>query len=299
MGPKKKKILERLSALFKKVANDNLFLLSSSISYYSALALAPFLLILLWVASLLGQRVQDQIITHAHSNFSPQVSNVLELVFTNVEQGEITVGSIPGVVGLGVLFFTCSIVFLQFRFAFDVIYGYHDPALERSIWAIIKERLFAMFAVLSGILLLLSSFAAAAIIEYMLAKGIQENEIYRLGAIGVSFLVYVVLFTALHRYTPTRRQPLGRSFQMGALTAVFFILGNFVLAFYLQNFARTSVYGAAGTLLVFLIWVYYSAFIIFLSVELFQHVRPWNFLSRQERIKKRPRILGLRRYFLK
>src|SRR5688572_22967492 len=98
----KRSFLTRLNQLIDKISNDNLFLLSSSISYYSALALAPFLLILLWVASLLGQNIQHKIVLQTEMNFSTQVAEMIEMVFSNLNQG-VNIGSISGVLGLLIL----------------------------------------------------------------------------------------------------------------------------------------------------------------------------------------------------
>lgn len=268
----KKSFTTRVKNLATKISDDNLFLLSSSVSYYSALALAPFLLILLWVASILGQDIQVQIVDHAGTNFSPQVAEMIKMVFSNVNKG-VNVGSISGIVGLVVLLSTCSLVFLQFRYAFDVIYGYFNPHFQKSIWDTIKEKLFAMVVVLGGVALLIVSFGVAAIVEYLWGPGTNQNNLYRLLVLGLNFLIYLVLFTGLHKYGPSRRQKINNAAKMAAFSAVFFIIGNVMLASYLKSVAADSVYGAAGTLLVFLVWSYYSSFILFLSVEIFQYLR--------------------------
>jgi membrane protein len=264
-----KSLTTRFKDFGTKVSNDNLFLFSSSISYYSALALAPFILIILWMASLLGQNIRVQIIEYAQVNFSEEVAGTLKLIFSNIQEG-VTIGSVSGIIGLVVLLWTCSLVFLQFRHAFDVIYGYFNPHFQMSTWETIKERLFAMLVVLGAALLLIVSFTVAAIAEYVVGREAEGMWPYRYLVIIFNFLVYLVLFSVIHYFTPSKRQSLQNVVKIAALTSVFFILGNILLAYYLKGFAGGSVYGAAGTLLVFLVWAYYSAFTIFLSVEVFQ-----------------------------
>ena len=263
---------QRLKVFFNKITDDNLFLLSSSISYYSALALAPFLLILLWLASFIGQNIQAQIVDHAANNFSPEVAETMRMVFSNINEG-VSIGSISGIVGLVVLLFTCSLVFLQFRYALDVIYDYHDPEVRKSWAQFLKEKIFAMVAVLLGIVLLMVSFAVTTGMEYIFGRGTDQLRLYHLFVLGLNFLIYQVIFTGLHKFGPSRRQKFKNAAKIAAFSSVFFILGNIVLASYFKHVARGSVYGAAGALLVFLIWSYYSSFIIFLSVEVFQYLR--------------------------
>jgi membrane protein len=269
----KKNFSTRMKKLALKISDDNLFLLASSISYYSALALAPFILILLWIAALLGHSIQGQIINHAYENFSPEVGDMIKLVFQNITEG-VNIGSISGVIGLMVLLWTCSLVFVQFRYSFDIIYGYYfHPDFKKTTLQTIKERFFAMFAVLAGILLLMASFTVTAIIEYLWGRTINWPGTYRILVFALNFIIYLILFTGLHKFVPTRRQKLKNALKIAALTSVFFIIGNWGMSYYLKEMASRSVYGAAGTLLIFLIWAYYSAFIIFLSVEVFVYLK--------------------------
>ena len=77
----RKKTARRMKDLIDKITDDNLFLLSSSVSYYSALGLAPFLLILLFVASILGQNVQESIVAQTSQYFSSELGQMIKLIF--------------------------------------------------------------------------------------------------------------------------------------------------------------------------------------------------------------------------
>lgn len=100
-------LIDRFKAIGEKVSRDNLFLLSSSISYYSALALAPFALILLAVASLLGPGMQNDIVKQTSITMSPEVGQMLKMIFSNVNEG-VNIGSISGIIGAVVLLSTAS-----------------------------------------------------------------------------------------------------------------------------------------------------------------------------------------------
>lgn len=160
--------------LLTKITDDNLFLLSSSVSYYSALGLAPFLLILLGIASIVGHNAQEQIITHTSQNFSPQVGEMIGLIFENVNEG-VDVGSISGIVGLIFLLFTASLVFLQFRYALDVIYGNLNRVVTKTNWEFVKERIVAMGFILGGAVLVILSFSLAQIADYVFGDGTRDS----------------------------------------------------------------------------------------------------------------------------
>jgi membrane protein len=262
----------RIQDLIAKITDDNLFLLSSSVSYYSALGLAPFLLILLGVASILGQNVQERIVTQTSESFSPQVGNMISLIFDNVNQG-VNLGSLSGIIGVVILLSTASMVFLQFRYAFDVIYGNQNPFITKSTWKLIRERFFAMTVLIGGAVLVILSFSLAKISEFLLGPGAHQSGMVRFGIFWVNLAVNIILFTGAHYITPSHRPKLWESIKIATLSSFFFMLGNLLLASYLKRVAANSVYGAAGSLLVFLVWTYYSSFTVFLSVEVFIYLR--------------------------
>lgn len=258
--------------LIDKITDDNLFLLSSSVSYYSALGLAPFLLILLFVASILGQNVQESIVAQTSQYFSSELGQMIKLIFDNVNEG-VNVGSISGVIGVVILLSTASLVFLQFRYAFDVIYGTHRREISKSNWEMIKERIFAMVVILGGALLVIISFSLGSLSEYFFGPGLRESGLAKFTLFLVNLSVNVILFTGAHYFVPTKKPKLIDSLRIAMLSSFFFMVGNLILATYLKRVAANSVYGAAGSLLVFLTWTYYSSFTVFLSVEVFTYFR--------------------------
>lgn len=266
-----KSFITRIKIISDKISRDNLFLLSSSISYYSALALAPFALILLAVASFLGPGMQKDIVKQTSLTLSPQVGQMLKMVFENVNEG-VNIGSISGIIGAVVLLSTASMVFLQFRYSFDVIYGTFNPKLSKSLMESVKEKLFAMlFVLLSAVVFLASIFASGIFIEIFGGEG---NTVWStVVVLYLNFMVYLGMFSAIHHFVPTRRSPVVDTLKKAAFSSVFFMLGNFLLAYYLKSVAADSVYGAAGAILVFLTWSYYSSFIVFLSVVIFQYLK--------------------------
>ena len=264
----KKNLKSRVKDLVTKIWDDNLFLLSSSVSYYSALAIAPFMLILLGVASFIGSNIQGKII-RLTSDFSPEVGNLIVMIFNNVNEG-LDVASLSGIVGIIILLWTSSLVFLQIRYSLDVIYGHHHIYAKKSLWETILERLFAIFVVvLAGIFLIISSSLPGLIRTFL---GDNKDIIYY-SAFLVNIFIYVMMFWGILYFTPSERPSKRESLKMAMLSSGFFIIGNLLLTGYLKRIAASSIYGAAGTLLIFLIWTYYSSFTLFLSVEIFQYIR--------------------------
>lgn len=262
----KKSKFERTKNFLIKLSEDNLFLLSSSISYYSAVAIAPFLLILLAVAAVIGGNVQAKVTTLA-GNFSPEFGHMVAIIFQNVNEG-VDLSSLSGLIGVLVLFFTASLVFLQMRYALDVIYGYQEIKGRRSIFEQVLEKLFAMFVVfVAGVFLIVSS-SIPGILRVLIPEQDLEGT-----AVVVNLFIYVVLFWSIHFFTPTVRPRKTDALKMSLLSSFFFIIGNTLIGIYFRTIATSSIYGAASTLLVFLIWTYYSSFTLFLSAEIFLYLK--------------------------
>lgn len=257
---------KRIKTFFSILSSHNLFVLSASISYYSAVAIAPFLVILLSAAAYIGGNLQQKLIALA-DNFSPELGQMARIVFSNVNEG-VDVGSLTGILGLFILFITASFLFLQLRYALDVIYGHHETRGRRSVWEALLEKLLALLVVFLAGIFILASSTLPGILRLILPSLGKKGSLHAL-----NFVIFVVMFWYIHYYTPSKRPQKREALKMALLTAVFFILGNLGLGIYFRKVAIASIYGAAGSLFVFLIWSYYSAFTLFLSAEVFLYLK--------------------------
>ncbi len=274
----KKRLPTRVKNLGNKIHEDNLFLLSSSVSYYSALAIAPFLLIILAVAALIGDDIQMKVIVWA-SGFSPAVGKMIEIIFENVKEG-INISSLSGILGLIILFWTTSLVFIQMRYSMDVIYGFFDHKSNRSIWTTLWDKVFAMFVVFMAGLFLIVTSSLPGIVQFFFS-GDKNLIVFKSMAFILNFFIYIWMFWCIHFFTPSRRPGKKEAFKMSVLSSLFFIIGNVLLGFYFRGIAGASIYGAAGSLLVFLIWTYYSSFTLFLSIEVFLYLKKIGKIGRK------------------
>ena len=269
----KKNRITRARDLFHKIRRDNLFLLSSSISYYSAIAIAPFLLIILSLASFLGEEIKQQIQSFSIS-ISPEAGDLVKIIFSNMKEG-INISSFSGFVGLILLFLTSSVVFIQLRYSFDVIYEHHEKRLNRSIWDEILEKLFAVFIVFASSFFLIVASSAPSLLRIFVFQDAPSFFIdYSIHLIN--FFIFIFMFWAIHYFSPSMRHGKKEAFYMALLTAFFFLIGNHLLGIYLKNIATASIYGAAGSLFVFLIWCYYTTFTLFLSTEILLFLRKFH-----------------------
>lgn len=255
------------------ILKHNIFFHSSAISYYAALAIAPFLLILLQVGALLGNRLQTELISQTYFVLGPEVGRITEMIFSNANEG-INLASISGIIGGAMLLFTASIVFIQLRFSLDTIYGHYDPEVSRSFKDVVKERIFSMVIVVFTAILFFISLFISNIVKYVAGTDMGEGIAGKVISNVLSFIINMMMFSAVYYFAPSRTPKVASAVKMAIFTSVAFIFGKILMGLYFKNVALSSVYGAAGTLLVFLVWAYYSSFTMFLSVEGFLYLHP-------------------------
>lgn len=260
-----------LKDFLRRLDRHNLFLLASSISYYAVLGLAPLLLILLGIASLVGPDIQYKLLDQAAA-LAPDAAGVLKLVFENLKD-RVDVGSLTGLIGLGFLLFLASFVFMQLRYSLDIIQGHHDPYKPKSLLDVLKERGWLMLVVIAMCTLFALSLLIQPLFNFLLASRFETVVWREIMQICLNFILLFVLFTGLYFFTPTVKKKLKDCAKIAVLTSVAFLLGNLLTGLYMRRIALDSLFGAAGALLIFLLWAFYSSLMIFLSVEVFEFLR--------------------------
>lgn len=268
---KKKGLRHDLKAFLRRIDHHNLFLLSSSISYYAALSLAPLLLIVLSIASLIGDDMRQQLLSQI-SMIAPELRGTLEMVFQNLKE-QVDLGSISGLVGLGFLIFFSSYLFVQLRYSLDLIYGDIDVHRPKSVFEMLKARGMLMLVVMMMCGLFVASLLINPIFDYLFASRFANENYIKIVQFFLTFSVLFILFTGLYKVTPTKKKKFKSCAQMSLLTSGFFIVGNILTGAYMKNFAMDSLYGAAGALLIFLLWTFYSSLSLFVSVEVFEFLK--------------------------
>lgn len=243
--------------------NHDLMTLSAALAFYTALSLAPLLLITLSVVGLLAQGSQEQLVSQIEGVIGPQAGEAVRVVIQNADQRP-ELGSIAGLFGVAILLFTASSVFAQLQASLNVIWGATANSSAGVVQWLVK-RLLSMGMVLAIGFMAAVSLVVSAILAFIF-KG--EGELWQVVNTLISFGVFTVLFAMIFEFLPDRRLPIRETFIGGALTSALFSVGKFLIGLYLGRRAIGSAYGAAGSLIVLLVWVYYSSLILFIGAEL-------------------------------
>ena len=245
--------------------------LGASLAFYAVLSLAPLLILTIALAgSIVGiKAVQEQVLSQFQELLGPVGATAVQSMIAHAQNVRAT--SIASALGLLTLLFGASQVFSELQSALNKIWEV-DTFKTGGILALIRQRFFSFGLVLAiGLLLLVSllmSAALAAAGKYM--SGVLPLPEWLLQ--GFDFLLSVVgtsaLFTLIFHYIPDAPTDWRHSWIGGLVTAGLFSFGKSLIGLYLGKAGIGTEYGEAGSLVVVVVWVYYSSQIFFFGAEL-------------------------------
>lgn len=253
--------------------NDNAPRLGAALSYYTIFAIPPLLVILIFIASqvLDPEKVQHALMSQVGGLIGKKGADTLQSALTaSSAHGK---GLLASIMAVAALVATATGLFIELQSALNSIWGVEEKP-NQGVWGFIKNRLlsFAM-VVCIGFLLLVSlvvsaGLTAAAGYLHGIMPGL--NILTQVLNIVVSLGVVTVLFAMIFKILPDVKIA-WRDVWLGAgLTALLFTGGKFALGIYLGSNSSVSAYGVAGSVVLMLLWVYYSAQILFFGAELTQ-----------------------------
>ncbi len=259
--------------------------LGAALAFYTVLSLAPLLIVAVGVTSVFLSRaeVQEGVleqVTLALGPESDQIVGVLRSLFANAFRAyQTSTGIITSIIGFGVLLFGASLVFVELRAAANILWGV-EPASSRreTILTFLWNRVISILLIVGiGILLVgtltLSTYLSAGG-QYLREHSVSVALLQWLEA-GFGFVLLTLVLALLFKYLPAvRARVRWREVWLGAVvSAILFLLGRWLMGAYIAESALGSAYGAAGSLVVFLLWMFYSAQIFFFGVALCRAVR--------------------------
>jgi len=251
--------------------DDNVFKHSAAVSFYTLFSLAPITIIAVSIAGFfLGRDMAAQ-------QFAAEISELVgkdsdKMIQSTVQASETASKNwISTAIGVGVLLVGATSVFAQLQDSLNQIWGVKaEPA--RSGWMVMLfQRLISFGMVLTVGFLLLVSLVVSTVIQAMLHSANGKLTVSPAIAQGIDLVIALVVITALFaaffKFLPDVVLPWRSIWGSAFLTAVLFSGGRFLIALYLGHSNVASVYGAAGSLVALLVWIYYSCAIMFYGVE--------------------------------
>ena len=251
--------------------DDNAMRLSASVAFYAAFSLAPLLLIAVSIADLAfsEQAVREQVGFQLEALAGPRAAVALEALLATTSTHKRT-GTFAAIAGLIVLLFGASGVFVELKDALNVIWGVVIKP-GRTLIQLVRDRLLTFSMIFSIGFLLLVSLLLSAVLAVL---GKYLNWLLSLPSFlwhAIDFLgslcVITVLFAVIFKVLPNVRIRWRDVWIGAAVTSLLFVLGKFLIGFYLGASSIASTYGAAASVIIVLLWVYYSACILFFGAE--------------------------------
>ncbi|AFY00582.1 YihY/virulence factor BrkB family protein [Bdellovibrio bacteriovorus] len=258
------KFKQRFSSFLDQISKHEVFILSSSIAYTTGLALAPFVLILLSLATLFGDATRDKIFAGFSDVVGQQASGSIKMIVENAEKNPQGTG-ISGAIGFIVLLVSASAIFSQLRYALDKINEHKATEKEQGMMGFVKDRFLSMGLLLGFVFLTITSMILTTTLTLVLPE--QDGWFWQSLVFVITLMVFSLLFTAIYRFVPTDKASWKRCAVAGVTSAVFFNIGKTLIGLYLGTAGLEKSYGAAGSIVVFLAWVYYSGLTLLVSYE--------------------------------
>jgi membrane protein len=261
-----------LFAAGKAWHDDNAFKHSASVSFYTLFSLAPITIIAVGVAGIFfGKDVATQQFTAQMTQLVGESS--AEVIQKAMEASAVSHKSwISTIIGVVLLIIGATTVFGQLQESLNDIWGVTAKP-SRSGWVVmIVHRLISFAMVLTiGFLLLTSLLITTVLTSFVNIYGSSfAPQMLKVADVGVSLVVITILFALLFKVLPDVKVRWRDVWLGGFFTAVLFTLGRYLIALYLGHSAIASTYGAAGSLVALLIWIYYSCAILFYGAEFVQ-----------------------------
>jgi membrane protein len=260
-----------LKQSFEQWNQDNGPRLGAALAFYTVLSISPLVILVIAIVSLVFSRAHAQslLLSQIHALMGSSAREAVQAMLVSGQKH--AHGILSAFLGLLTLVFGASGVFGELRSALNTIWKV-KPTKQAEWLSLVRERLFSFGMVVSvGFILmvsLLASTALAAATKFF--SGVLPVPFFALESLNfvISFAGITVLFALILKYVPETKVE-WRDVRVGAIaTSLLFTLGKLLLALYLGRTSPGSAYGAAGSLVAMVIWVYYSAQIFFFGAEL-------------------------------
>jgi membrane protein len=243
--------------------------LGAALAYYTVFSIAPLLILAITIAGLIFGReaAQGRILEQVNHLVGNQGGDAIRSMLESASQPR--AGIVGGILGIAMLLFGAAGLFGQLQDAMNTIWEV-EPKPGRGVWGFLQDRFLSLTMVLGlAFLLLVSLLLSAAVAALVRLFGSWQT-----GLLGyavnefVSFLVVTAIFAMIFKFLPDAKIAWRDVWLGAALTSLLFVIGKFGIGYYVGHSGTASAYGAAGSLAVLLVWLYYSAQIFLYGAEL-------------------------------
>ncbi len=263
------RILDFLREVAREWRDDDALIQGAALAYYALFAMAPLLVLIIAVAGMVIGRTaaQGRLVEQIQDLMGPEGARMVEGMIEHVSSPASGIAATLG--SLATILLGASGVVGQLRTSLNRIWGVR--ATQGGVRGMMRQRLAALGLIVGiGVLMLVSvtlSAVLSAVREVLATHVPLLSRLLPAANFALSFLLATALFGMIYRVLPDVDLGWGDVILGAAVTALLFTIGKSLVGLYLGRAGVTSVYGAAGTLVFVLLWVYYSAQILLLGAE--------------------------------
>jgi membrane protein len=266
-----KRLWKVLKESFTGFSDDKVMKLSASLAYYTVFSMGPLLIVIIYFCSLFFGReaiegtIYGQIESFVGSDTAKQIQDIIK----NASIGD--KGKVAAIIGVITLLIGATTVFAEIQDSVNSIWGI-KPKPKKGWLKMLMNRLLSFSVIVSLGFLLLVSLGISYLVE-ALSKGLARAFpdvtviIFYIVNLVLSLVVISALFAVIFKVLPDAKIKWRDVISGSIATALLFMLGKFGISFYIGQSDVGSTYGAAGSLVVLLVWVYYSSIILYFGAE--------------------------------
>lgn len=260
-----------LKEVFMEFSADNIVKYSASLAYYTVFSIAPLLVVLtnlfgfLFGKKALEGQLYQQLSNLVGSKAAIQIQDIIKNTHLSGE------GFFTTIISVVVLLIGATSIFGEIQDSINKIWGLRVKP-RRVWWQLIFTRLLSFSLIISlGIIMTVSLILSTIISAFgeLIERYIHNYSVYfmEITEALLSFVVIAFLFSLIFKILPDAKVKWRDVLFSGFITAIFFTLGKLAIGYYLGRSNFTSLYGAAGSIIILMVWVYYSSMILYLGAE--------------------------------
>lgn len=257
---------------------DDAMEMAAAVAFYSVLSLGPIVVITLTIVDKVwgDLSTREQVVQQVETLAGKESARVVEVVISAAAQPR-GFGA-AAIVSIVTLIVAANGVFAQLQAAMNKVWNVKPH--QRWVWGFFRRRLISLSMLIFVSLAVIASLVSTAIIslavQYLGDDPTISIVLPRYLAAGSSFVIFTLLFGIMFRVLPDVTVPWIDVWVGATVTAVLFAIGKELIGLYLRSAGVGSAYGAAGSLVVFLVWIYYSAIILFAGAEFTRAFAQWR-----------------------
>lgn len=270
---RKKVTLKSLWTILKKTAqgfsDDKVTRLSASLSYATIFSFAPFILVIITIGTFFTQDVEGEVFGELGLYLGADVAQTLQNAVHNTQVANTS--TLSTIIGIGVILFSATTIFTSIQESLNTIWGIR-PKPKKGWLKLIKNRLLSFSIIIALGFILLVTMSTSSIIGLLndrLMAYLPNITVILFKVMGLILNIAVTasIFLLIFKVLPDAKIKF-RDVTIGAfVTTALFLVGQYAISIYLSTSNIASLYGAAASILLLLVWVYYSATIVYIGAE--------------------------------